>query len=230
MAAHWETLLLALESRDYELATTTLLSELGCDGPAQLLPLLAGLLAETVRREDEAEMQRKTARAKKGSAFGRFTAADAGGVAAKIEEGMREAAAAADTRDFASTALRRRRRTLRVVFDADAAASAVSELLAAYRSEAFASEARNVNNSWAATGKPCAERLSDIEGACFRVAMRPLLLRYGFTADLEGSTEMRARVDELANSCKGLMELKREMNKVVLRSFPNVYDKPLGGD
>mmetsp|Transcript_105839 Transcript_105839/g.326524 ORF Transcript_105839/g.326524 Transcript_105839/m.326524 type:complete len:195 (+) Transcript_105839:73-657(+) len=67
MAASWEMLRLAIAEKDYSMATSTLCQELECES-ADLAPMLSGILAEVIRKDEAA----KAKRVQKGSAFSRF--------------------------------------------------------------------------------------------------------------------------------------------------------------
>eukprot|EP00437_Effrenium_voratum_P008713 CAMPEP_0181438698 /NCGR_PEP_ID=MMETSP1110-20121109/22045_1 /TAXON_ID=174948 /ORGANISM="Symbiodinium sp., Strain CCMP421" /LENGTH=273 /DNA_ID=CAMNT_0023562397 /DNA_START=21 /DNA_END=842 /DNA_ORIENTATION=+ len=203
----WEPLREAARDEDYEAAMACLLEGMRYTEPMELLQLLRGVLAEVIKKEEAAAESAKESRAKRGSGFSSKQA---------------DSEASAQEKDPKEAATRRWRRTLRAVFNAEAAIAMLGDLQQMYKSEEFERAARGLNIRWRGTGKLYAEKMADIEELCLKEVMGPVLARYGFTPDKKGSTELRAVIADLANQSKEIRLMNTEIQKLVISNFPDL--------
>lgn len=194
------------ENEDYAAATSCLLDGLRYRDPLDLLQFLRGVLHEVVKSEEAALEAAKEARAKRG-----------GGFSMQAEDAPAEKRA-----EEVSSATRRWRRTVRAVFNAEAAMAMLNDLQDAYRSEEFQRSAHGLNGRWRDSSKRYAEKMADIEDLCLREVMGPVLLRYGFSPDKRGSAELRAVIADLANNNKDIRSMNMDIQKLVISNFPDL--------
>mmetsp|Transcript_116602 Transcript_116602/g.249319 ORF Transcript_116602/g.249319 Transcript_116602/m.249319 type:complete len:214 (-) Transcript_116602:172-813(-) len=205
MSAGWDTLRAALDNQDYAMATTTMLENLDYTNEMELLPMLRGVLAEVIKREDASRQQAEARRAKKGSAFGSHFNKDE-----KPEE--KEAG------PVASDATRRWRRTLRAVFNGEAAVAMLNEMIEQYQGAEFRAIVTELREHWRLLG-PGANKMADMEATCMKHVMGPTLERYGFEGGEKGSKEFKAVVGELATVDKETKDKNHEASKIVMTLF-----------
>ncbi|CAE7248375.1 Rf1 [Symbiodinium sp. CCMP2592] len=151
--SEWRQTLSVLLHPDYEAATTCLLDGMRYTEPLELLQLLRGVLAEVIKKEEAAAESAKESRAKRGSGFSSKQA---------------DPEVTAQEKDPKEAATRRWRRTLRAVFNAEAAMAMLGDLQQMYKSEEFERAARGLNVRWRGTGKLYAEKMADIEELCLK--------------------------------------------------------------
>lgn len=202
----WEPLREAAEKEDYAAATSCLLDGLRYRDPLDLLQFLRGVLHEVVKSEEAAVEAAKEARAKRGSAFSMHV----------VDEAQEKKA------EEISSATRRWRRTVRAVFNAEAAMAMLNDLQDAYRTEEFQRSAHGLNMRWRESSKRYAEKMADIEDLCLREVMGPVLVRYGFSGDKRGSAELRAVIADLANHNKDIRSMNMDIQKLVISLFPDL--------
>eukprot|EP00439_Symbiodinium_sp_Y106_P077079 s515_g16.t1 len=124
---------------DYEAATACLLDGMRYTEPLELLQLLRGVLAEVIKKEEAAADSKQA-----------------------------DPEVTAQEKDPKEAATRRWRRTLRAVFNAEAAMAMLGDLQQMYKSEEFERAARGLNVRWRGTGKLYAEKMADIEELCLK--------------------------------------------------------------
>lgn len=197
-------------TEDYATAASALCDGLGISNSIELLPFLRGVLAEVVKQEELANASKEATRARKGSAFSSY-------------HGLQDEPANGQAGDDELEAAGKRwRRTLRAIFNAEAAMALLSDLATMYRSDDFARSARNLSARWRGSGKRYAEKMGDIEDLCLREVMGPLLARYGFSPDKKGSAELRAVIGNLSSGNKAIREKNTEIQRLIVAYFPNL--------
>jgi len=213
-----ETLRLAVQVEDYSLVATLLREELGFESKIEMLPLIRGVLADIVREEDEQAVALKERRRKAGTAFGNF--------AEFVHGGYGDERPAGHPAQDAVAYGRRWQKTVRWMFNAEAAIALQTELLVQYSSLDFQLEAEALNNSWTVENN-FAERMASIDGLCLRCVLSAVMPRYGFAADINGQKELKASIDEMSKHSPQLLEKQQSVFKVLMPHFPNLQDAAL---
>lgn len=187
---------------------------LGYSDPVELLPLLRDVVAEVVKIEDEIS----TLRAAKAhnSAFKKYEKQE--------EKRMGENKSSKENRDqIAREGARRWRKTMRAMFTIDAATAMLNELRAGYESESFATDAERLNDLWLHfPDRKFQEQQANVEDLCLRTVLCPVLERYGFHPNRQGSNDMTSVIMHLSSNNKSVMEMNLNLQKQLYSFFPNV--------
>lgn len=129
---------------------------------------------------------------------------------------------ASRTRQSASNA-KEGKPAARPVFDAEAASAMLDELLEAYAREDFVKACAELNSTFEAAGaeaaKDPAARIAAIEGLCLRLVLGPVLARYGFTPDEDGSREVKGLVAELSANSPAVRERNLRATQLIMGHF-----------
>merc|ERR1712107_130553 len=125
--------------------------------------------------------------------------------------------------EIGTGAFRRWRFTMQAMFNADAANAMLHELLAEYKSLEFADCASTLNEKWMelpdVTSK---EQDEDITDLCLRVVLGPVLVRFGFTPNEQGITNMRSAIISLAKTNKEVNQMQIELQRQLYSHFTNI--------
>mmetsp|Transcript_53639 Transcript_53639/g.160121 ORF Transcript_53639/g.160121 Transcript_53639/m.160121 type:complete len:223 (+) Transcript_53639:81-749(+) len=210
MAASWEMLRLAIAEKDYSMATSTLCQELECES-ADLAPMLSGILAEVIRKDEAA----KAKRVQKGSAFSRFNGS--------LPQECSASQAPAEATDVARRCWRSGLRSL-FSGSAQAATAMLADLADEYSSDEFVRRAGEVNDGWSAGATSNSQKVKDIDHLCLQVG-KPVLERYGFSPDVKGDRDFRSILQELSKTSKEVRDMNNRNRRLVFSAFPGLRDQ-----
>jgi len=210
----WKVLRAFIHAEDFSSVCDVLCTNLLLEDPIALLPILRGLLTEVLKVEDETikEKREAKAKAKKLSAFQQHAAER--GVADKLvkEEPLDEQAG-----------FRRWKRTIRHMFNAEAACCMLDEALVGYYDEAFVVAANTLDKSWGPY-HTYEEQTKEIDQLCLSTVMAPIADRYGFTPDLRGQLEISYVINCLAQTNRKVAQKQASVQKQVLSCFQNFFE------